>query len=518
MNRKVNTSMNPVTVTLDDLRGKGSIIVEGRTIPVGEIIPLTVDTPFGPVIGEGRCTSNFTAEEGTRSSIAADLTSFRDLPAGLGNVPGMMGTALGHSRFYKDEFNEHMRAFALAVLGSEPPEEEDVVEALLGGDYKTVYRGVKKNQVGYWQYRLITQFYNRNGWVPVGGWEPGDLVTEIESGELVPGVGTSERMFYNESRNLVMKVCLHPFELYLNISYLATDSSVDRQGMMQGVIDLLEDPFPFDGLVTRISEEGISRMEVRPDTDLTFSPDARTAADWITSLADPAVRDNMKSLGLPVKAGLLVDGPPGTGKSTLVRDMIRSVSGSDTTVIYVSADTEISALRDFVSKVKNPPLVVIEDAENFIGDRGSDGFTDFLNFMDGVEESVGMMVVATTNDSSGLDPAAVRSGRLERQLTLDHQFADGMVVLFATKFGVGEDVATRVVDAMKVAVDRFNTGNPGVPDENGDLPDPRVLTPAVVDYGVRSAVMSGHGLDDVDGMTAYLSDVWVPFFTGDSFL
>jgi transitional endoplasmic reticulum ATPase len=134
-------------------------------------------------------------------------------------------------------------------------------------------------------------------------------------------------------------------------------------------------------------------------------------------------RDLLRSLGLGTNRGLLVAGPPGVGKTHLVRVIAAELAGSYTTIL-ADANSMRHAIADLYaeSDTFGPTLVVLDDIDLVLGHRDGSGhnqsLADFLSALDGVRQREDILTVATTNDPGSLDPAAQRSNRFDTVITL----------------------------------------------------------------------------------------------------
>jgi transitional endoplasmic reticulum ATPase len=134
-------------------------------------------------------------------------------------------------------------------------------------------------------------------------------------------------------------------------------------------------------------------------------------------------RDLLRSLGLGTNRGLLVAGPPGVGKTHLVRVIAAELAGRYTTIL-----ADANSMRHTIAELYaesdtfGPTLVVLDDIDLVLGHRDGSGhnnsLADFLSALDGVRQREDILTVATTNDPGSLDPAAQRSSRFDTVLTL----------------------------------------------------------------------------------------------------
>jgi len=132
-----------------------------------------------------------------------------------------------------------------------------------------------------------------------------------------------------------------------------------------------------------------------------------------------AVRDrhdllNAHSLG--ARRGVLLCGPPGTGKSAVSAVVAKEVVG-EFTVIYVEAKAGaqlLSAVVEEAQRLGGPVLLVLEDVDLWCRDRttGGGGLSELLQAMD-IQPDARILTLASSNDASTLDKAAIRTGRFD---------------------------------------------------------------------------------------------------------
>jgi cell division protease FtsH len=132
-----------------------------------------------------------------------------------------------------------------------------------------------------------------------------------------------------------------------------------------------------------------------------------------------AVRDRHELLnthGLGARRGVLLCGPPGTGKSAVSAVIAADVVG-EFTVIYVDAkagEQLLTAVVEEAQRLGGPVLLVLEDIDLWCRDRhsGSSGLSELLQAMD-IAADARILTLASTNDAATLDKAAIRTGRFD---------------------------------------------------------------------------------------------------------
>ncbi len=151
-------------------------------------------------------------------------------------------------------------------------------------------------------------------------------------------------------------------------------------------------------------------------------------------LKDP---DHFTKLGAKIPHGVLLMGPPGTGKTLLAKAVageagvpFYSISGSDFVEMYVGVGA--SRVRDlFETARKNPASIIFIDEIDAVGrhrgaglggghDEREQTLNQLLVEMDGFSGNDGVIVMAATNRPDILDPALLRPGRFDREITVNY--------------------------------------------------------------------------------------------------
>lgn len=152
------------------------------------------------------------------------------------------------------------------------------------------------------------------------------------------------------------------------------------------------------------------------------------------------------TIGAKIPKGVLLFGPPGTGKTLLARAVAGeagvpffSISGSDFVEMFVGVGA--SRVRDLFSQAKkNAPCIIFIDEIDAVGrqrgaglggghDEREQTLNQLLVEMDGFGANEGIITIAATNRPDILDPALLRPGRFDRQITVDRPDLQGRVAI-----------------------------------------------------------------------------------------
>ncbi|MET9339408.1 ATP-dependent zinc metalloprotease FtsH [Nonomuraea sp. NPDC003804] len=198
---------------------------------------------------------------------------------------------------------------------------------------------------------------------------------------------------------------------------------------------------------SRVMNFGKSKAKlITKDTPKTTFADVAGADEAIEELQEikeflqaPA---KFQAIGAKIPKGVLLYGPPGTGKTLLARAVageagvpFYSISGSDFVEMFVGVGA--SRVRDLFEQAKaNAPAIIFIDEIDAVGrhrgaglggghDEREQTLNQLLVEMDGFDVKGGVILIAATNRPDILDPALLRPGRFDRQVTVDRPDLEG---------------------------------------------------------------------------------------------
>ena len=238
-------------------------------------------------------------------------------------------------------------------------------------------------------------------------------------------------MYSNEVSIVAELAKLAPTLLFMGLIFFAMNRMMSGMGGGGG---------GGPGNIFRVGKAKPTIVKAGGDMKLTFKDIAGLqeakveVMEFVEFLKNP---DKFRKIGAKIPKGALLCGPPGTGKTLMAKAMageasvpFLSISGSDFIEMFVGVGA--SRVRDLFSQARaNAPCIVFIDEIDAVGRaRGKGGFgggnderentlNQLLVEMDGFNPLTGIVVLAGTNRVDILDPALLRPGRFDRQITID---------------------------------------------------------------------------------------------------
>ena len=249
-----------------------------------------------------------------------------------------------------------------------------------------------------------------------------------------------------------------PLVLFIAIGQLVSRSLMKKMG--GGSNSMMFNMGRSDTKIYVKSAEGIKFDDVAGEDEA-----KENLQEVVNYLHDPS---KYKEIGASMPKGILLVGPPGTGKTMLAKAVAGeanvpffSMSGSEFVEMFVGMGA--SKVRDLFSQAKEKaPCIVFIDEIDAIGQKRSGGqyggndereqtLNQLLTEMDGFDSSNGVIILAATNRPESLDPALTRPGRFDRRVPVelpDLLGREAILKVHAKKIKIAEDVDFNKVARM----------------------------------------------------------------------
>ena len=241
-----------------------------------------------------------------------------------------------------------------------------------------------------------------------------------------------------------------PMVLFIALGQFLTKKLMDRAGGGAGAMSF--NMGTSNAKVYVKSSDGIKFSDVAGEDE---------AKENLTEIVDYLHNpDKYKEIGASMPKGILLVGPPGTGKTMLAKAVAGeasvpcfSMSGSDFVEMFVGMGA--SRVRDLFQQAKEKaPCIVFIDEIDAIGQKRNTGgmggndereqtLNQLLTEMDGFEGNNGVIILAATNRPESLDPALTRPGRFDRRVPVelpDLKGREEILKVHARKIKVADDV------------------------------------------------------------------------------
>ena len=240
-----------------------------------------------------------------------------------------------------------------------------------------------------------------------------------------------------------------PIVLFIAVGQLMAKKLTDRAG---GPGSMMFGAGKSNAKIYVQSSQGIRFADVAGEDEA-----KENLQEIVNYLHDPG---KYQEIGASMPKGILLVGPPGTGKTMLAKAVAGesqvpffSISGSEFVEMFVGMGA--SKVRDLFSQAKEKaPCIVFIDEIDAIGQKRSGGqyggndereqtLNQLLTEMDGFEGNTGVIILAATNRPESLDPALTRPGRFDRRVPVelpDLLGREAILKVHAKKIKVAEDV------------------------------------------------------------------------------
>ena len=248
-----------------------------------------------------------------------------------------------------------------------------------------------------------------------------------------------------------------PIIIFIAIGQLMTKKLTDRAG---GPGSMMFGAGKSNAKIYVQSTQGIHFSDVAGEDEA-----KENLQEIVNYLHDPG---KYQEIGASMPKGILLVGPPGTGKTMLAKAVAGesqvpffSISGSDFVEMFVGMGA--SKVRDLFKQAKEKaPCIVFIDEIDAIGQKRSGGqyggndereqtLNQLLTEMDGFDDNSGVIILAATNRPESLDPALTRPGRFDRRVPVelpDLKGREEILKVHARKIKLAENVDFSTVARM----------------------------------------------------------------------
>ena len=248
-----------------------------------------------------------------------------------------------------------------------------------------------------------------------------------------------------------------PIVLFIAVGQLMAKKLTDRAG---GPGSMMFGAGKSNAKIYVQSSQGIRFADVAGEDEAKES-----LQEIVNYLHDPS---KYQEIGASMPKGILLVGPPGTGKTMLAKAVAGesqvpffSISGSEFVEMFVGMGA--SKVRDLFSQAKEKaPCIVFIDEIDAIGQKRSGGqyggndereqtLNQLLTEMDGFDDNSGVIILAATNRPESLDPALTRPGRFDRRVPVelpDLKGREEILKVHAKKIKLAENVDFGTVARM----------------------------------------------------------------------
>jgi cell division protease FtsH len=248
-----------------------------------------------------------------------------------------------------------------------------------------------------------------------------------------------------------------PIIIFIAIGQLMTKKLTDRAG---GPGSMMFGAGKSNAKIYVQSTQGIHFSDVAGEDEA-----KENLQEIVNYLHDPS---KYQEIGASMPKGILLVGPPGTGKTMLAKAVAGesqvpffSISGSEFVEMFVGMGA--SKVRDLFSQAKEKaPCIVFIDEIDAIGQKRSGGqyggndereqtLNQLLTEMDGFDDNSGVIILAATNRPESLDPALTRPGRFDRRVPVelpDLKGREEILKVHAKKIKLAENVDFSTVARM----------------------------------------------------------------------
>lgn len=214
--------------------------------------------------------------------------------------------------------------------------------------------------------------------------------------------------------------------LKIKIKYDSDDEITKKQNIIKDFIKEARNHYnrkESDEIICKILRNGIWRQLAKlpkRKMDTIYLPEKDKIYNDLKNFF--SLEEEYKKLGIPWKRNYLLEGPPGTGKSSLIFALASSFD-LDIHIINLGPKVDDSVFMSAIAALPSKTILLLEDIDSLFVERKANdsnkslvSFSGILNVLDGMARKNGLIIFLTTNFKENLDKALIRPSRVDFQM------------------------------------------------------------------------------------------------------